>query len=65
MLKKYGVNNTRQEKKGPTVVQGVSKPFSKRLSCRKCGKTFVKSCASELACEVSPSRCPHCGSDLE
>jgi len=65
MFKKFGVNSTRQEKKGPTVAGGVSRPYSKKLSCKKCGKTFVKSCPSELACEIGQSTCPHCGADLE
>jgi len=65
MFKKFGVNSTRQEKKGPTVTGGVSRPCSKRMSCKKCGKTFVKACQSELACEISPSTCPHCGECLE
>jgi len=61
MLSKFGVNNTRMEKK----VAGDSGRVTKRVKCSKCGKKFEKSCPSAELCDITNNNCPTCGGRLE
>ena len=64
MLKKFGINNTRVEKDGPSVRNGIKQPVEREVPC-SCGKKFMKSCPNELYCELSTFKCPHCGAELK
>jgi DNA-directed RNA polymerase subunit RPC12/RpoP len=61
MMNKFGVNNTRMEKK----VAGERGPVKKIVTCSKCGRRFEKSCPNEQLCKISNRRCPHCGGEME
>jgi hypothetical protein len=61
MMKKFGVNNTKMEKK----VAGDSGPVTSIVFCSQCGRKFEKSCPSERLCKISNTKCPHCGGKLE
>ena len=63
MLKKFGVNSTREEKSGPVVKCGISKKVRKTITCA-CGKKFEKECPSEAFCEISSFTCPYCGREI-
>lgn len=65
MLKKFGVNSTRAEKKGPVVKNGIKdEPYEKVVLCA-CGKKFVKSCPNKDVCDISVLKCPHCGENIK
>ena len=59
MLKKFGVNNTRVEKR----VAGY-KRHKMVVTCASCGRKFEKECPSEELCKIA-SKCPKCGGKLE
>ena len=59
MLKKFGVNSTRAEKRGPSVKTG-NQSIERYATCQ-CGKKFLKTCASAEVCDVSSFKCPYCG----
>lgn len=62
MMTKRGINETKAEKTGPTVKQGItsSKRHKKVLKCA-CGALLEKECGDALTCEVSSVKCPKCG----
>lgn len=65
MLVKRGINETKAEKKGPTVKNGVSaKRHTKRVVCSNCRTVLEKSCTNALVCEISSMKCPNCGSTV-
>lgn len=67
MMKKFGVNNTRAEKVGPVVKNGVDKTqkrAQKLVTCA-CGKKYMKDCPSEDLCAVSVLTCPSCGAKVQ
>lgn len=64
MIKKFGINSTRAEKKGPVVKNGLNEKIEREITCA-CGKKFMKSCPNELYCEISAFHCPHCGAELK
>jgi len=61
MMNKFGVNNTKVEKK----VAGDGSWSSVVVTCSKCGRKFEKSCPNERLCKISNKKCPHCGGNLE
>jgi len=61
MMKKFGVNSTRAEKRGPVVKKGIG--FQKLVTC-SCGKKFMKSCSDQGLCEATAHTCPYCGAML-
>jgi len=61
MLKKYGVNSTRMEKK----VAGADSKVSTIVTCSKCGRKYEKRCPSAALCNIANTKCPHCGGKLE
>ena len=63
MMKKYGVNNTRAEKSGPTVKNAIS--HRKMVVCGGCKKRFEKECPSEEICDISAVCCPYCGASIK
>jgi hypothetical protein len=67
MMKKFGVNNTRAEKAGPTVKNGIKTEddvFERIVLC-SCGKKFAKTCPNKDACEISVFDCPYCGAKIK
>lgn len=65
MLKKFGINTTRAEKRGPNVKQGISEGSFKRVITCACGRKFEKSCPNEMACDITMFTCPHCGATIK
>lgn len=61
MMKKFGVNTTRAEKRGPVVKKGIS--FQKMVAC-SCGKKFLKTCSNEEICDITVHTCPFCGATI-
>jgi len=67
MMEKFGVNNTRAEKAGPTVKNGIKTGddvYERLVSC-SCGKKFTKTCPSKDACDVAVFDCPYCGTKIQ
>lgn len=65
MMKKFGVNETRAEKRGPVVKDAVaSKSRHVKVVTCECGTRLEKSCPDELACELSSLKCPKCGKEV-
>lgn len=67
MIKKFGINNTRAEKAGPTVKNAIrpDDDVYERIVVCACGKKFAKSCPSKDACDVAVFDCPHCGAKIK
>lgn len=65
MLKKFGINSTRAEKKGPTVKNAIAEERHEKVVLCSCGKKFVKSCPNADVCDISVLKCPHCGADIK
>jgi hypothetical protein len=63
MLKKFGINTTRAEKKGPQVKGAISERYGRMIVCA-CGKKFEKTCPSKDECDCSSFSCPYCGKEL-
>jgi hypothetical protein len=63
MLKKIGINTTRQQKQGPNIKDGIPKKaarFKKIVTCA-CGCKMEKSCENEWVCDITNLLCPKCG----